>query len=525
MTFLQRTKNLTGRLQNHIESYNEKSFVWMGTIFYAAFAGINIVTHEMWFDEIQHWLIAKDSHSLFELFHNLRYEGHPPLWYFLLYILSRITHNPAAMQLLHLAIATCAAYIFLRFAPFTKVQRLLFIFGYFPVYEYAAISTNYAIGVLLIFCLCVCFQIRNWKRYMLFSVILFLLCQTNAYSFLLSASFVCMLVFEFLINRKVQPYLPSEKMAIFFFICLLLLGFLTSIVVMVPPSDSGLTEGVKWTKEVDLARLQRTLRSIWQAFVPIPRIGRHCYWNTNILPGRTLPSLLALPLICFLLLLFIRKRLIFFMFSFSNAAILLFQYFKHTASLRHNGHLFILFIACLWLSKYYKDDTRLKSPTLLRMADFCSNRKNGFLNIVLIIHFTVGIFASGMEWSRPFSASKTVAQYIKANGLDRLPTLGDSGFWTSPVAGYLDRSIYYPAGDRFGSFVILNQKDLRNIDEAELIEKAQGLKMKEKADVLLILSYELKTNPEQFMRVKEFHVRTIWAIENYYLYLLKYSSP
>ena len=33
--------------------------------------------HEMWRDEIQAWLLARDSASVFELFAHLKYEGHP----------------------------------------------------------------------------------------------------------------------------------------------------------------------------------------------------------------------------------------------------------------------------------------------------------------------------------------------------------------------------------------------------------------------------------------------------------------
>ena len=36
-----------------------------------------ILHHAMWRDELNVWLIVRDSQSLFELFHNIHYEGHP----------------------------------------------------------------------------------------------------------------------------------------------------------------------------------------------------------------------------------------------------------------------------------------------------------------------------------------------------------------------------------------------------------------------------------------------------------------
>ena len=51
--------------------------------------------HEMWRDEIQAWLIARDSASPIEvLYHLNRYDGHPGLWHLCLYILKFITWSP-----------------------------------------------------------------------------------------------------------------------------------------------------------------------------------------------------------------------------------------------------------------------------------------------------------------------------------------------------------------------------------------------------------------------------------------------
>ena len=60
----------------------------------------------MWFDELQAWNIARASHSLGDLYTNLRYEGHPILWYLPLYALTRFTGNPHSMQVVQWAVAT-----------------------------------------------------------------------------------------------------------------------------------------------------------------------------------------------------------------------------------------------------------------------------------------------------------------------------------------------------------------------------------------------------------------------------------
>ncbi len=74
-----------------------------------------------------------------------------------LFLVSRITSSPLGMQVLHLIIATCSVYVFLKYSPFTRTTKLLFIFGYFPCYEYAVLSRSYALGVLGLFSFCALF--------------------------------------------------------------------------------------------------------------------------------------------------------------------------------------------------------------------------------------------------------------------------------------------------------------------------------------------------------------------------------
>ena len=69
------------------------------------FGLVGILHHEIWRDEFQAWLLARDSASLIELFQNMRYEGHPGLWHLCLYGLTRITHNPLIMQIFHLSVS------------------------------------------------------------------------------------------------------------------------------------------------------------------------------------------------------------------------------------------------------------------------------------------------------------------------------------------------------------------------------------------------------------------------------------
>ena len=88
-------------------------------------------THELWGDEFHSWNIAKASGSMAELFHNIRYEGHPPLWYLILWISSKFTHNPAAMQLVHWLISAGVIYCIIFSFPFSALDKNHFTFWLF----------------------------------------------------------------------------------------------------------------------------------------------------------------------------------------------------------------------------------------------------------------------------------------------------------------------------------------------------------------------------------------------------------
>src|SRR6185369_17729739 len=88
-------------------------FAGAGASLFALLGIAGVTHHELWLDEAHHWMLAAYSGSLRELLSNARYDGHPPLWHVLLFVLGRFTTAPLAMQLLHVAISTAGVLLFL----------------------------------------------------------------------------------------------------------------------------------------------------------------------------------------------------------------------------------------------------------------------------------------------------------------------------------------------------------------------------------------------------------------------------
>lgn len=106
---------------------------------------------------------CRDSRSTLELINNTRYEGHPILWNYLLYLITRFSANPFWMQFFHIVISSFVVFIFLKKAPFNWLFKALFIFGYFMLFEYNLISRNYILGVLFLFLAATQFENRKLK--------------------------------------------------------------------------------------------------------------------------------------------------------------------------------------------------------------------------------------------------------------------------------------------------------------------------------------------------------------------------
>ncbi len=518
---------------------SNKAFTFLLTLAFLVFGFIGILNHEMWGDEIQAWLIARDSSSISELFKNLRYESHPGLWHACLYLITRLTHNPIAMQLFHLLLATSVIYIFVKCSPFTKLQKVLFSFGYFPFYEYSLISRNYGIGVLLIFSFCALFQTRK-QSYFLLASVLFLLANTNIYALIITIALSLTLLFDCIINRKALWALSARKVDTVISIIIAISGVVNSVIQIIPPADSSFeTNGlaVGWTTGLNIQRLQDSILTIWISYIPIPNFSNHGFWNTNILiPGDDTSTLIgvvsSLGLFVFFLGLFIKKPVALFLYFSGTIGILLFEYFKFIGWMRHYGHLFILLIACLWISSYYSQSVSSRTArsiftSFFRISviasDFYKKYRNKFITLLLCTHVVAGTFAFVVDLYEPFSVSKRAARFIQTRHMDNMLIAGTNDYAASTLSGYLDKKIYYPNVDRFGSFIIWN-KENKKIDSKELLEKTSKLITQLDKDILLVSSYKLNSSrPDiSIFPLANFNTETVGSyLEKCYLYLIR----
>lgn len=475
-----------------------------------------LLNHAMWQDECQAWLIARDSGSLAQLFHHLRYEGHPALWYLALYGLSRFTAQPLAMQLLHLTLATATVYVFLRFSPFTWLQKILFIFGYFPFFEYAVISRNYAAGVLLIFTYCAVFPLTFRRKYLVLAGLLFLLCQTSIYGLLIALALGAAQVWTALTDTRLNSAGASSEL--WAGAAILVAGASLAVLQLLPPPDSGFA--VDWRFYADWPAAVRTLNTIWDSYVPLPALQVH-FWNTNLVSQPYLKLALSLLLLAVALLLFRRRPAALALFGLGSLALLSFTYTKYPGSLRHHGHLFILLVAAFWLSGYYPAKPE-KPGFIEKIGAGCRRHRQGFITVLLSAQLLAGLTAASWGLCHPFSAGRETARFIQDQGLAGMPLAGDEDDAASVISGYLGRPIYYLCAHRWGSYVIWDNQR-KNLELPEAQRRARELAGRCRQDVLLILNRAIEAPEPGILPLRQFPRSTV-PTETFYLYRVKYPG-
>lgn len=104
-----------------------------------------------WEDEGRAWIDARFFGLFTLVFHVLRFEGHPPIWYLILWPLAHLHLPFHFINWISAACGLAGVYFLLRFSPFPLVIRSLLPFGFILAYQYAVVARSYCLFPLFSF--------------------------------------------------------------------------------------------------------------------------------------------------------------------------------------------------------------------------------------------------------------------------------------------------------------------------------------------------------------------------------------
>ncbi len=500
-----------------------------------------ILRHEMWLDEIYYWLLARDSSSFIELSNNGRYDTHPMLWTGMLFILSRLTHNPVSMQLLHIAISCTTVLLILKYAPFSTTQKILLIFGYFFFYEYNLISRNYSPGILLTIISCILFENRR-KHYILLSIVLSLMANTHFLCLVVSITFFLSLLVDHILFAQASRW-QTRTAVVGLIIYILSVGL--AMFQIMPPSDSSIITnlnnefhllGNAVATTFPFHRLGNAVAILTKGFLPLPVFSNVDWWNSNwfVSASQVINGTCAL-LIFFIPFFILYKKLIpLILFYTTVFGTILFIFISQFDSAHYYGFVFVSFFAALWIGSYYTDSDKLAVSLLLRIQPFI---KAPFIYAVLIIQLIAGTGSYLKDFSGPFSQGKNVAKYLQTSGLVRKNIAINSSVAGSSigpsVAGYLDKKVFYPDINQWGTYCKWNLPHTKTTLDSTIVNKVtldsnivniERLCVRSDSDFVLLSNVPIDTKRYSDLAVhihfvKDFTGGTV-KNEDYFIYLV-----
>ena len=496
-------------------------FEWSFLGVYAFLLALVNSRHAMAGDEMQAWLIARDSHSLADLFHHMRYEGHPLLWQLILYIPAHISWNPIAMQAINYAFAVAEAWLILSARRLHWSIRALAVFSFFIFYQYGLYARNYMLAMLLLTAAARCLLGERQHRKL---GILFLALSINTHFFAIPIAAV-MFIQMYCLPRLKSMKSPGRLFRDFEFQAVSLVLFasvLAAYLTMRPPPDQYTPQYDSDHRSLPYYFLAAESQA-WQALIPnkqpFERAGN--WFASHHHPVGIIPEAglsLALFLILAVALRTIQARSLFLVAS--ALEVLAMGATVHLPLIHHFGMIFTAFILALLVDAYTVPGrtSRPWLPTRVSMA---------VILLILGLQTVKTATKSWFEWNLQNPADKETIAWLKLSALDKNPlvvmTPDLSG---TELLGYLQRpSAYYPACRCVGSFIVF--KSGRDIDRVVTVDELDDISRASQLPVTVISGVELSVETVRSLRLRElraFSKPSAWW-DTFYVYQRGGVSP
>jgi hypothetical protein len=351
--------------------------------------------HELWRDEVRALNIAAGSHSLGELVSNLHNEGHPILWYLLLYAGYHLCGSMLVLKPIAILIAIGAALIFLLRAPFPRWFKVLFLCGQLPLYEYAVMCRNYGISMLLIFAAAALHGQRG-RRPLTFALCLALLCNTNGPSCVVVLAWLVVLVAERGLVRSPDAAARGP-------------GWLqVALAAGIVAAGLALAIRVSWPDSTSVVFHRHDLAEVGRAFATasasLMRAHRGAFGISDELFLNAMFYLLVAS--------FLGRPWLGLGLATAGVGFGLFPLLVYPFLLRHSGLLVIFGVALLWIEKGAGPVLRL-GPRLDALIGVLASRRGVAVALFLMLQGALGLETAARDVAATISGTAELGSFLR----------------------------------------------------------------------------------------------------------------
>ena len=425
---------------------------------FLVFFWVNIAHHMMFFDEVNAWAISAASPTLSKLFYYVHFEGHPWLWYFILWFPSRLTHDPIGLKWVEAAVGTSIILVLGSLSPFTYSQRALILSSYFLVWEYTVMCRMYSVMLLLVLIYLVR-RARSIDGVVVNCALLGLAANTDMTGVLLASA----LLVEYVHSSWMATATAARKdlvrrWTVGLAVCAGLIAL--SVGTLWPSKQiSWQSSGHIGSSALNRHRIQVSIGNVVAApWWPISRQFPHHFWETTTRDAHWL--YLLMPIVLFVYWrTFRRESNLLLLMGAALAFGALFADFVYEGHVRHWGITFVAFVAGLWIQsahQRYIENRRPRWP----VAAYA----------LLGLSAVAGGVATVGSWAHPFSRARETAMWLKQSYPPNAPIVGDGDVTFASVAEEMQRPVYFLECGCVDTFKLFS-KDREMFPEADLAQR------------------------------------------------------
>lgn len=485
-----------------------------------AFFVVNLffaLRHVMWRDEWMPLTVARFTPGYGEFFEHIKYIGRIG-FFSLCWLLENADQSLCVFKVFLVLVSSAGVFVLCHYSPLSRVQKVLFSFGYYPLYEYGTILRDYSIiGALSIVC-CALLNSARWRP-LAFSLAVALLLQTNPFGLALACALAATYAFDAWKKGRLTPELLRNTPALGGGV-LVVCSFFAALRTMIPPPEvAEIVLGQPLRQDSHFVRLIESLPFPARGWLPAPLFG---IWNSQILdPWPTVQIFLTFVLTAAIVAILWRNKTALFLFAIGMLGLGSVLCHLPWTALRYHGPYFLLLIFAYWTLRSGPvkegDGTAGAWP-----ANWLRRHASALLTVLLTVHVVVSATFLLQEQLIPFSGSKDAAEIIRKSAPPDAPIIGDPDYLMISLSGYLGREVYIASRDELGSFTKVDQKRRPTIlSPNELSRVVSQQAQKHRRDLVLVTGYEIQMPSEMGKLLGA--TRGVTG-ENYFVYLVKASG-
>ena len=393
--------------------------------FILAAAVIKLQYHELWKDEWQAWLVARDM-SMGQLLGFLNYEGHPALWYLYLKpwtLLASVAKEEILLSLAHLLAYGAATILLFRQSGLSLAEKIVFALSYFLFFEYGIVNRGYILVVLT--ALWLVHALKNQQKTAIITSLI-LLCQTEVYG-----AMIAMVILFYLVREKGWPpyKIPLAALGV---------GLLIFVISVFPRGNEDdftrayVQGGFSFDK----------LKLAFQGMLG-NTFGIGLFTDTSF--GGVSPLGMAVSLLAVIATtaVFAPQKKLYQTWLLAVAGFVIFSTLVFNGGVRQWGMLFVLFLILRLIQSHDHPTTRWQQSLVLALC------------LAPMIH---NFKAIRQDIKLPFSNAKAAGAFIAEKIPENVPIVSLNKFETAAAAAYADRKMYeLPSGTPFTYFYWLQK--------------------------------------------------------------------